>query len=152
MARVVGPSNANPTHSKAITLTELLLAAAIMAFVISGIIALFVNCTLLNEGSHNLTIAVSHAQHILEEIRGEDVLDDIKAMIDNQGFTQLSGLTEEDISVCCFNLPWVDAESSCLASCLNDAGDPLGIYVRVTWENRRGRAMYTEFHTLMTDY
>ena len=152
MARVINPRNTNLIYSKAITLTELLLAAAILAFVICGIIALFANCTLLNEGSHNLTIAVSHAQQILEEIRGEEGLDDIKAMIDNQAFTQLSGLIEEDISVCCFNLPWIDAGSSCLVSCLNDAGDPLGIYVRVAWENRRGRPMFTELHTLMTDY
>jgi hypothetical protein len=152
MAGVIKLSNTNLSYCKAITLTELLLAAAILAFVICGIIALFVNCTLLNEGSHNLTIAVSHAQQILEEIRGEESLDDIKAMVDNQTFTQLSALIDENISVCCFNLPWIDAQSSCLASCLNDAGDPLGIYVRVAWENRRGRARYTELHTLMTDY
>ena len=142
----------NIAYSKGLTLAELLLAAAILAFVLCGIIALFVNCSFLNEESHNLTIAVTHAQYIMEEIRGEEDLDDIKTMIDSQSFTQLSGLIQEDISVCCFNPPWVDSVSSCLASCLNDGADPLGVYVSVAWQNRRGRSRQIEFQTLMTDY
>jgi hypothetical protein len=139
-------------YSKALTLTELLLAAAILAFVLCGLIALFVNGSFLNEGNRNFTTALSHAQYIMEEIRNEDDLGAIKTMIDNQSFSQLSGLPAENISVCCFNPPWVDYASSCLESCQDDGEDPVGVYVSIAWEDRRARTRQTELQTLMTDY
>ncbi|MFC1658583.1 hypothetical protein ACFL1D_04260 [Candidatus Omnitrophota bacterium] len=139
-------------HTRGLTLAELLLAAAIMAFVICGLIALFVNCSFLNEGNRNLTMALSHAQYIMEEIRNEGDLDQIKTMIDNQSFTGLSGLSSESISVCCYDMPWANPASSCLESCITDGGNPLGVYVSVSWQDRRQRTRQVALHTLMTDY
>lgn len=51
------------------TLPELLLAAAILAFALSGILLLFINCIFLNESNRNLTTAITHAQFVLEEIK-----------------------------------------------------------------------------------
>ena len=134
-------------YPKSLTLTELLLAAAILTFVLCGLLALFVNCLFLNEGNRNLTTAVAHAQYIMEEIRNEDSLQDIKDKIDGGNFTEFQDLPNENMSVCCFNPP----DTSCLAFC-QDGGDPLGIYVRIDWKDRGRRDRYTELQTLITNY
>lgn len=51
------------------TLAELMLAAAILAFVLSGQLLVFVNCILLNESSRNLTLAYSAIQMRMEELK-----------------------------------------------------------------------------------
>lgn len=55
--------------SKGFTLAELLMTAAILAYVLCGILALFINCIFLNEGNRNLSIAIGHAQFALEEMK-----------------------------------------------------------------------------------
>ena len=140
------------SRTRGFTLTELLLAAAIMAFVLCGLLILFINSSFLNEGNRNFTTAVAHAQYIMEELRNESTLQDVKIMIDDQTFPALQDLPSENISVCCYNPPWIDASSSCLASCQNDGGDPLGIYVSIQWQDRRERARDFELQTMMTSY
>lgn len=136
---------------KGFTLPELLLSTAILAFVLTGLLLLFVNCSFLNEGNRNLTIAMTHAQYIMEELRNEDTLQDVKTMIDDQTFASLQDLPNENISVCCYNPPWVDADTSCLGVC--PAGvDPLGVSVVVTWQDRGTRNRQVGLQTLMTDY
>src|SRR3989338_6633303 len=57
------------------TLSELLLAAAILVFVLAGLLAIFANCLILNEANRNLTVARSHAQYIIDEIKDAAELD-----------------------------------------------------------------------------
>ncbi len=133
--------------NKGFTLSELLLAAAILAFVLSGLLLLFINCIILNEANRNLSVATSHAQYIMEEIKNAGTLQSIKAKIDSGNFTSFQVLPNENITVCCCNSPC----SSCLGSC-QSAGDPLGIYVRVNWKDRSVRDRYIELKTQMTDY
>ena len=54
---------------KTFTLPELLLAMAILAFALSAIIMGFITCFVLNEINRNLTIASSHAQYQMEEVK-----------------------------------------------------------------------------------
>lgn len=54
---------------KAFTLPELLLAMAILAFALTAIIMGFITCFTLNEMNRNLTLASSHAQYQMEEIK-----------------------------------------------------------------------------------
>lgn len=54
---------------KGLTLSELLLALMILAFTLTGLLALFINCIFLNESNRNLTIAISHAQFALEDLK-----------------------------------------------------------------------------------
>lgn len=55
--------------AKGFTLSELLLASAILAFALSGILLLFINCILLNEVSRNTTLAYSAVQAKMEEVK-----------------------------------------------------------------------------------
>ena len=54
---------------KGFTLIELLLAAVFLVFTISAILMLFANCIFLNATNRAITIATSHAQGVMEEIR-----------------------------------------------------------------------------------
>jgi len=51
------------------TISELLIASGILAFVLTGLLLVFVNCILLNEANRNLTIAMTHAQTAMEELK-----------------------------------------------------------------------------------
>ena len=57
-------------HKAGFTLVELLIAAAILLIVLSGSIAAFVQCMILNDANANLAIAINDAQYVLEEIKG----------------------------------------------------------------------------------
>ena len=56
--------------NRAFTLVELMVAAFILLFAISGMLVAFVSSTLLNESNNNLVIAVNDAQFVLEQIKG----------------------------------------------------------------------------------
>lgn len=73
--------------NKGFTLTELLLAAAILVFALTGLLLLFINCILLNESSRNLSLAYNAIQTKMEEIK-------------NTGFPNLDALngTSFDLS------------------------------------------------------
>mgnify|MGYP001611249953 CR=1 FL=1 len=51
------------------TLSELLLAAAILAFALTGLLLFFVNSIILNETNRNFTIAYSAIQAKMEEMK-----------------------------------------------------------------------------------
>lgn len=133
--------------NRGLTLSELLLTAAILAFVLTGILLIFINGIFLNEANHNLTIAASHAQYVMEELKAETSLQNIKDKIDAVTFTQFQSLPNEAISVCCCDFPC----DACLDSCPDDS-DPLGVSVRVDWRDRGARDRYTELKTQITDY
>jgi len=55
--------------NKGFTLAELLLAAAILVFAISGLALLFIKVSLLNDANRNLSIVTSHSQFVMEKIK-----------------------------------------------------------------------------------
>ena len=131
------------SKTKGLTLAELLLTAAIMAFVLCGLLILFVNCSFLNDANRNLVVAMTHIQYILEDIRNTD-------------FTGL----ESTITTGSWDWNEGDIVSNNLISLPNEyidtnvfqSGNPLGVSVRVTWRDRRGRDRSREIQTLITDY
>lgn len=54
------------------SLAELMLATAILSFVLVGLLLLFVNCTMLNEANRNLTLVYSAIETKMEELKNED--------------------------------------------------------------------------------
>ena len=54
---------------KAFTMPELMVSAAIMAYALSVIVLSFFRNYALNETSRNLTVATSHLNYVLEDIR-----------------------------------------------------------------------------------
>jgi hypothetical protein len=54
---------------RSFTLAEMLLAAIILTVGIIGILLVFINCMFLDDANRNLTVAVSHGQYAMEEIK-----------------------------------------------------------------------------------
>lgn len=123
------------------TLAEVLLAAAILVFVLSGLLVLFINSAFLNEANRNLSVAASHAQFVMEDIKNTDFIN-IKTKIDNGdwdwntqtiGARGLSALNNEAIDT-------------------NSAGtNLLDIVVTVAWQDRGSRNRSMALETLITE-
>ena len=129
--------------TQGLTLSELILTAAILAFALCGLLALFVNCSFLNESNRNSTLGKMHAQYVMEDIRNSD-------------FTGLeSAITSgswdwDETDIISRNLVLISNES--IDTNIFQSGNPLGVSVRVDWKDLRGRDRYTMLQTLITDY
>lgn len=64
------PIIAKSAH-RGFTLLELMVAVAILLLVITGLLATFVSCMLMNQANNNLVIATNDAQYVLEQIKGK---------------------------------------------------------------------------------
>lgn len=127
------------SSNSAFTLVELLLASAILAFALSGLLALFTNCIVLNETSKNSFIALHHAELVIEEIKNTD-FSDISNKIQNGdwdwdesdiGSKGLTPLTNEQIDT------------------LVSGSDVLDITVNVIWLDRGARSRNLSLTTKM---
>lgn len=122
---------------KGLTLAEVLLGTLILTFALVAVVALFANCIILNESSRNLTIAVSHAQLVMEEIKDTPFSgipsgdwDWDTAQIGTEG---LSALTNESITTTITGT------------------DLLDVTVTATWDNRGGRTRNITLQTLIAE-
>ncbi len=124
---------------KAFTMVELLIAVMILGLAIPMILQFFISAMFLNESNRNNSIAMEHAQYVLEEIRNtqaSNVAADINsgnwdwdtASIGAQGLTALSN---ESI------------DTSVSGSGL------ITIRVTVNWENRTGRKRSASLQTYL---
>jgi type II secretory pathway pseudopilin PulG len=130
---------------KGFTLSELLLAATILSFAFGTLIVSFVACFLLNETNRNLSIAVTHAQYVMEEIR------DTASTV--AGFGNLTTQINSG------NWDWnsTTVSSRGLSTLSNETIDSnvtgtdlLDVTVTVNWQNR-GRNRNTVLETLITE-
>ena len=118
------------------------MAAAIMAFTLTGLLALFLSCMLLNEANRNLTLAAGHAQFVLEEIKNTDFSLVLSKINNNDwnwnetdiGSKGLTALTQESI----------------VTTKVGSATDPLDVLVTLSWQDRIGHAKSLELETIFT--
>jgi type II secretory pathway pseudopilin PulG len=134
------------SRESAFTLPELLLAAAILAFALGSLIMIFVTCSFLIESSRNLGVAVSHATYVMEEIRGAD-FSGLEARIATD---EEWDLTAQEIQSPPYNLTALGDES--IDASVTQSGNPLGVSVRVDWNDRGGKPRNIVLETLITDY
>jgi len=111
-----------PSHQKGFTLLELLIASYILIIGISSTLLLNVNAMASSQFAWDLTVATSHAEHVLEEMQVQDTLSAITNIDWNLWIEQqkLNTLPGETIAVT-FEDP---------------AADPLNIEVTVHWERK----------------
>ncbi|MDD3087992.1 MAG: prepilin-type N-terminal cleavage/methylation domain-containing protein [Candidatus Omnitrophica bacterium] len=115
-----------PSGKSGFTLSELLLAVAILAFAMSGMLYLFVNCSFLDNANRNLSLAVSHGQFVMEDIKDAD-FSSLQASIN-------AGVWNWDaVAISAKGLTALDNESIITAS---TGVDPLHIVVTVLWKDR----------------
>jgi Tfp pilus assembly protein PilV len=131
--------NINILSEKGITLAEIMLAAAILAFALVGILLLFVNCSLLNEASRNLTRAASHAQFVMEDIKNANfatLKSNIESGIWNWDINQIEGNELSPLD-----------NQTIVTQCVGT--DPLSITVTVSWQDHRQRAREYTLDTII---
>ncbi len=144
--------------NKGFTLSELMLAAAILIFVLAGLLSLFINCTFLNENNRDLTQAVTHAEYIMEGVRHvpfANIAGQINGNLWDAAGNNINlkwvlvPLRNEEIRTCCFinDNEYVNDET-----CYACAGDPLRVKVKVKWDDRNGRERRFFIRTLITNY
>jgi len=122
-------------RNKGFTLVELLLAVFILSVGIVGVLLLFTQSILSTEYAWDKTVAVSHAENILEEMQLKNTLNEITnvdwaSWAVNQGFNTLPSES--------FNITFTDP-----------ATDPLEIQVAVNWI-RKQRNSQIALKTQMT--
>lgn len=132
-------TNMKGAARKGFTLPELLLAAAILAFVLCGLLVLFINCVFLNEANRNSTVALSHAQYVMEDIKNTNFYS-IKTKIDNGDWDwATAGITARGLNP----LPNESIDTS-----RGSTDNPLEVAVTVTWQDRRQRNRQAALRTL----
>lgn len=128
-------------NEKGFTLAEIILAAAILAFTLVSLLALFVSCMLLNDASRNLTQAAGHAQFVMEDIR-DTAFSNIAPKINSGDWDwDISAITGQGLSG--LRSENIDAQAS--------GSDPLDVTVTVSWQDRSGRNRQMELETLFTE-
>lgn len=121
--------------NKGFTLAELILAAAILAFAISGLLTLFINCIFLNTANSNVSIATAHAQYALEEVK-------------KTNFTSIQSQTWDKTIISAKGLIPLDSESVVI----NVTGvKVLDVTVTVNWKDRGIRNRSLALETLLTE-
>jgi prepilin-type N-terminal cleavage/methylation domain-containing protein len=122
--------------NKGLTLLELLIAAAIFAFAMSGILYMFINCAFFDQANRNKSIATTHAEFVLEDIMEYMRSSDLNLL--QTGIA--SGVWNWDSSTIsnelgCTGYPCV-LNSELINTAYVSATDPLNITVTVRWKDR----------------
>lgn len=120
---------------KSLTLIELLLAAAILAFVLAGILALFIGCMFLNETNRNLTTASSHAQFAMEEVK-------------STSFKSISSANWNSALITAKGLTPLNNETIIISA---SGTDPIYVAVTVNWIERNSRNRSVVLETLISE-
>ena len=121
--------------NKGFTLVELLLGATIMAFALTAFLVIFINCIFLNTSNSNQSIATSHAQYALEEIKSNN-------------FTSIASQTWSNAIIISKGLAPLSSESIAI----NVTGtNVLDVAVTVSWRDRGIRNRSYALETLMTE-
>ena len=128
---------------KGFTLVELLLVVGFLVFAVSASLMLFANCILLNEYNRSLTIATSHAQYVMEEIKDQN-FSGIETRINNGDWDWgLSEITARGLSS-------LDGEAI-VTSEIGGVSDLLNVTATVSWQSRGGRVNNMTLETLIVE-
>ena len=111
--------------NKGMTLAELMVAAYILLIGICGILLLYINCMSSSQWSWDSTVAVSHAQYVLEEMQDKTDLSQITSTDWNAWAKKnnLDTLPQENIEV----------------FYTDPTANPLNIHVNVGWQRKNNQ-------------
>ncbi len=120
-------------NKRAFTLMELMIGAAVLAIALLGLLGVFTGCFGLNESAGNLTIAISHARCVMEEIRDRN----IPSIVTAEDWTAWAQ-ADPPAGGGCNSL---DGESINVSYPSGIAANPLEIVITVCWREKGSRIM-----------
>jgi len=130
------------THTQGVTLVELMIATTILVFALCALLNFYVSCLFLDDSTRNLTLAMSHAQYIMEEIKNSD--------FSGLEFDITSGSWDwDETDISSKNLVLLNSES--IDTSIFQSGTPLGVTVKVNWQDQNGRDRQRQIKTLITE-
>lgn len=133
------------SSDRGFSLPELLLSVLILMVVLSGLLLLFTNCIILNETSRDISIATSHAQYILEEVRDTPFADlDTEITVNGKWNWDTNEIISEGLTPLRDEAIYTYTSGASL--------DPLLVIASVVWKNRKGALQTQELYTQVTDY
>lgn len=126
--------------ARGFTLAELLISTLILAFALTQVLVLFMNCVASNENSRNLSSAISHAEFVLEDIRNT-TFSSVATGITNGtwNYADAAAVTTAGLSA-------LKGESIATQS---SGTNPLDVTVTVGWQNHGGGAKTKSLRTLI---
>lgn len=113
------------------TLVEVMISVGVLAFVIVGLLQLFVYCSTLADAAGNTTVAVNEAQTKMEEIRNHD--------FDSIAADYASGGTPGNT----FSLSSPSGTGTVTVSQVGGSSQLLQVQIDVNWQNKDGRSAST---------
>ncbi len=125
---------------KGLTLAEILLSLAIIVIAFSAIILVFASCVVLNEASREQTIAIAHANYVMEDIKNT-----------NFGTIKNNGDTQWDFDITALTNKGLNALSNESIDTQVSGSDLLDVVVTVTWQNRRQVTQSVPIETLIAE-
>ena len=123
--------------SKGLTFVELIVTVAIFGFTLTTLLKFFVDSMNLNALSRDMTLAVSHAQYVLEDIRSSSGV--ITSQIDNGEWD-----LDTDGEFTSRELLRIESETIDVS---HDSASPLTITVVITWREKNTRQQQLTFAT-----
>jgi len=123
--------------SRGLTFVEIIVTVAILGFTLTALLKFFVDAMNLNALSRDVTLAVSHAQYVLEDIRSSSGV--IKDQINN-GVWNLSNDSQ-------FNNQALLRIKNETITTTQDNGTPIIITVVISWQEDSGRQEQLTFVT-----
>ena len=130
--------------NKALTLAELMVAAAVLTLICLMLYLLFANCIILNEFNRNRTRALTHAEYVLEEIKNQTFtgLED-RINVNNEWDWDAAWIEKGGLSV--LETEAIDTSET--------GADPdlLDVVVSVSWLSRGGASQSISLETLIAE-
>lgn len=142
------PGNHFLAEGAGFTLSELLVASGIMAFVLVGLLHLFITCIFLNESNRNLSIATVHGQHILEEMKNTNFTNFKTGAINPDTYWDWDNATINSKGLAALNSEAIDTSAAWVDAATKDR---LDITITLSWKDRGLRERSLVLRTLITE-
>jgi prepilin-type N-terminal cleavage/methylation domain-containing protein len=122
------------------TMPELLMTAGILSYALAMVLATYITSVALNQASRNLTIAVSHAEYILEDIRNTSFSTVATSVTAGTWNWNAAAVTARGLGA-------LNNESTSVTS---SGTNPLDIAVTISWNDLNSRARTRTIRTSIT--
>ncbi len=119
-----------------------MIGASVLIVALAGLIAAYMGCFILNESARNLSIAINHAQIVMEEIRDVNILSNIVV----EDWTGWSATDVPDGGGC----NTLNNETISVTYPSGTGADPLEILLTLNW-TEKNRQRSVQLVTLMTE-